>query len=637
MAPEQARSQPVAPAADWYAVGVVLYEALTGERAVRRLAARGADAQAGGAAARRRALLARRRAGRSRRAVPAACCAVDPARAPATAERSCGARARRRCRRDAHAVASQPLTVGAAVRRPRGASSARSTPRSRRTRDGRSVTVHRARRVGRGQERRWCAASPTSCAGAPTRWCSSGRCYERESVPYKALDGVIDALTQLPGAPRPSAEAAALLPRADGASGRRCSRCCRASRRWRARRAVERGARSAGAARARVRRAARALRRGWPIGGRSSSSSTICSGPTPTRWRCSPRSCARPTRRRSCCVATVRTRRRASISTRSRASSATTCARCPSAACRPTRRASWRALLAADAARRSAPSAGAIAHEAGGHPLFIDELVRHARRCADRARAAPRRRAVGAHAAAARGAARASCALTAIAGAPLWQETAARAADARGLRRASAKHVAALRARSTWCAPPGTQRRDTIEPYHDRVRAALSAHLDDDERRDAARSPGARARVVGAGRSRGGVGALARARATPTRRRATPRTPRRAPSQALAFDRAAELYRRSLAAARRPTAPRGDRCASSSADALATAGRGPRRRAAFLAAEARRQRRRGARAAAARRRAAPALGPHRRGARRDQDACSTGSGSSCRRRRRRGR
>src|SRR6185312_13334616 len=82
-------------------------------------------------------------------------------------------------------------------------------------------------------------------------------------------------------------------------------------------------------------------------------------------------------------------------------------------------------LLAADAGTPlPADAVTAIGSEAAGHPLFIDEMVRHERLPDDDRRI---------------------IALAATAGAPLWLETAARAAGIEELSRFS-EHVQALRA-----------------------------------------------------------------------------------------------------------------------------------------------------------------------------------------------
>jgi hypothetical protein len=142
--------------------------------------------------------------------------------------------------------------------------------------------------------------------------------------------------------------------------------------------------------------------------------------------------------------------------------------------------------------------------------------------------------------------------------------------------------VAALRAQRL-VRTTGQKRRDTVEPYHDRVRESMSANLENDEKTDLhdrlARAlewsgqfdpEAASTHWQGAGHDDKAAryAAIAAARA----------------SQALAFDRAADLYRRSLAM-REPDGAEGRSLRVKLAEALASAGRGSEAAAAFLQAK----------------------------------------------------
>ncbi len=139
----------------------------------------------------------------------------------------------------------------------------------------------------------------------PAMLALTGRCYERESMPYKAIDPLIDALAQHLQRLR-NIEVARLLPRDagilarlfPGADGRRRNPARAASRDRSSRFARRPPPRRRGAARSAVRaRRARA---------RSCSSSTTCNGAMPTAPRFSSKCCGSPTARHCCSIAACR-------------------------------------------------------------------------------------------------------------------------------------------------------------------------------------------------------------------------------------------------------------------------------------------------------------------------------------------
>ena len=202
MSPEQARGDRLTEASDWYSVGVMLYQAMTGR-------------------------LPRRRSGRG--AVLAAKQAVDPT-APQSLDPALP---------DDLSALCVALLARDPRQRPEDArSSAVSSARSLLERDGTLRFVGRERQLGMlhqalrevraGHQQTVYVHGPSGVGKTAlterflediegTPLVLAGRCYERESVPYKALDPMIDHLAKrlmaLPDAPRFVTEDAAYLVR----------------------------------------------------------------------------------------------------------------------------------------------------------------------------------------------------------------------------------------------------------------------------------------------------------------------------------------------------------------------------------------------------------------------------------------
>jgi eukaryotic-like serine/threonine-protein kinase len=563
MAPEQAASKTVGPAADWYAVGAVLYEALTG-----RAPFSGSPLEVLINKQTMQPSPPHTREPTVPRDLEALCMdllRVDPAARPT------GDEVLRRLGDAAPADAAPPLERepfvgrepelqalrGALVAAVEGATAV-------------TMLVHGESGVGKSAlVRRF-----TEEIGAQAL-VLAGRCYERESVPYKAVDGVIDALSRHVMRLRRD-EAEALLP----PNAVLLAQVFPVLRRVEAVSALplERASRPGPQeTRARVFAALRALF------ARLAADRPLVIAIDDLQWSDADSIALLaevlrgPDAPRILLTATVRGESDAQRNTDlMRALGGPGLVR--HLEVKRLSHDDARALARALSGETGA-QVDAIADEAGGHPLFIDELVRAARHAGGSAPGKLRfDDAVRSRVQRLEPTVRQLLELVVVAGGPLAQEVFATAAavDFGELGRRIAQLRSAQLVRTT-----GARRTDAVEPYHDRVRAAVDAQLDARTRKRwherlalALEAAGARATDPetlsvhwnGAG--------------DPERAAHYAGVAASQAAEALAFDRAARLYR--LAIELRPI--EGAAFQARLGDVLASAGRGPEAARAYLQA-----------------------------------------------------